>query len=123
MTEVSTITIIKARPGSAVAVVEQVLGNLADVARTAAGHPRYTSQRGLEDSDVFITIERWDSEETVSSHLSYPLGDVLESAKHLLAAPPRVIYLRDCDPAAPADRDADAAMWSAAAECVHVSTA
>jgi quinol monooxygenase YgiN len=123
MTEVSTITIIKAKPGSAVAV-EQVLGNLPRIARTAAGCPRYTSQRGLEDPDVFITIERWDSEETVSSHLAYSaLGEVLESTRHLLAAPPRVIYLRDCDPAAPADRDTEAAGSSAAGERVHVATA
>jgi quinol monooxygenase YgiN len=123
MTEVTTITIIRTKPGSP-AAVEQVLGNLSDVARTAAGYPRYTSQRGLEDSDMFITIERWDSEETVSSHLAYPaLGDVLESVKHLLAAPPRVIYLRDCDPAARTERLADAAASSAAGDRVHVATA
>jgi quinol monooxygenase YgiN len=123
MTEVSTVTIITAKPGTA-AAVEKVLGNLSDATRTAAGYPRYSTQRGLEDPNVFITIERWDSEETVWSHLAYPaLGDVLESTEHLLAAPPRVIYLRNCDPSVPADGGADAATSSPTGERVHAATA
>lgn len=119
MTEVSTITIIKAKPGSAIAV-EQVLGGLSRATRTASGDPRYISQRGLEDPDVFITIEHWDSEETVLSHLAHPsLGDVLQSTEHLLATPPQVIYLRDCDPAG----SPDPACSSADGERVRVPTA
>lgn len=123
MTEVSTVTIIKAKPGSA-AAVERVLSTLSDASRTAAGYPRYSSQRGLEDPDVFITIERWDSEETVWSHLAYPaLGDVLESTEHLLADAPRVIYLRNCDATGAADGGAADVAPSAVVERVHVATA
>lgn len=97
MTEVSTVTIMMAKPGSA-ADVEQVLSTLSDAACSQAGYARYSSQRDLEDSDVFVTIERWDTEESVQVHVAQALiGEVLCRAEHLLAMPPRVIYLQGCD--------------------------
>ena len=94
MTEITTVAIITAKPGSA-DELERVLAALARAALTETGSPRYTSQRGLEDPHVFITLENWDSQESVQTHLSPPhLAQALCQTAHLLATPPQIIYVR-----------------------------
>ncbi|HEV7204229.1 MAG TPA: antibiotic biosynthesis monooxygenase [Jatrophihabitans sp.] len=92
MTAVTTVTIITAKLGLG-REVERQLAALASRTDGATGRTRYRSERALENPDVFVLTEHWDSTESVDSHVSDPeLGWLLQT-EHLHAAPPQVLYL------------------------------
>ena len=69
MSEISTVAIITAKPGSG-AEVERVLRDLAVATHAEPGCLLYSLQQGMRDPDVFVTVEKWDSMESLESHLA-----------------------------------------------------
>ncbi len=88
---ISTVAIITAKPGSG-DEVEQILSTLATATHDEEGCQLYSLQRGLEDTDVFVTIERWDSPEALAGHMaSAHIAAALGAAGELLAEEPRIV--------------------------------
>ena len=69
MSEISTVAIITAKPGSGTEV-ERVLRDLAVATHAEPGCLLYSLQQGMRDPDVFVTVEKWDSMESLESHLA-----------------------------------------------------
>ncbi|MEO6886250.1 MAG: putative quinol monooxygenase [Jatrophihabitantaceae bacterium] len=67
MSEISTVAIITAKPGSA-EQVEQALQTLAEGTHAEEGCLHYSLHRGLQDPNVFVTIEKWRSQEDLDTH-------------------------------------------------------
>ncbi|MEO8889391.1 MAG: putative quinol monooxygenase [Jatrophihabitantaceae bacterium] len=88
MSEINTIAIITAKPGSADAV-EQALRTLAEATHGEQGCIRYTLNRGLQDPNVFVTIEKWRSQEDLDGHMASPhvAATFAAAGEHLAAAP------------------------------------
>ncbi len=91
MSEINTVAIITAKPGSA-DVVEQALRTLAEATHGEQGCIRYSLNRGLQDPNVFVTIEKWRSQEDLDAHLKSPhLAAALASAGEHLADTPLIV--------------------------------
>jgi len=91
MSEISTVAIITAKPGSGTEV-ERVLRDLAVATHAEPGCLLYSLQQGMRDPDVFVTVEKWDSLESLESHLaSDHLASALALTEDLLAAAPQII--------------------------------
>ena len=91
MSEISTIAIITAKPGFG-PDVEQALRQLAAASQGVAGCLLYSLQQGMRDPDVFVTVEKWDSLDSLEAHLaSDHLAEALELTRHLLATEPQII--------------------------------
>ena len=91
MSEISTIAIITAKPGSG-PDVEQALRQLAAASHAEPGCLLYSLQQGMRDPDVFVTVEKWDSLDSLEAHLaSDHLAEALELTRHLLATEPQII--------------------------------
>lgn len=88
---ISTVAIITAKPGSG-DEVETILSTLAEATHGEEGCQLYSLQRGIEDSNVFVTIEKWDSAEALAGHMaSEHIATALGAAGELLAEPPRIV--------------------------------
>lgn len=93
MSEINTVAVITAKPGSG-DQVEQALKQLAEATHAEDGCIRYSLQRGIEDPNVFVTIEKWDSPESLQAHLgSSHIAQALSSTAEVLAMPPQIIPL------------------------------
>jgi quinol monooxygenase YgiN len=91
MPAIGTTAILTAKPG-AEAEVESVLSELAEATQAEAGCILYSLNRGLEERNVFITIEKWESPEALQQHLSSPhIAVALSRAGDLLVESPRII--------------------------------
>ena len=91
MSEISTVAIITAKPGSGTEV-ERVLRDLAVATHAEPGCLLYSLQQGMRDPDVFVTVEKWDSLESLESHLaSDHLAYALARTEDLLANAPQII--------------------------------
>jgi quinol monooxygenase YgiN len=91
MSEISTVAIITAKPGSGTEV-ERVLRDLAAATHAEPGCLLYSLQQGMRDPDVFVTVEKWDSLESLESHLaSDHLAYALAQTEDLLATAPQII--------------------------------
>lgn len=95
MPEITTVAVITGKPGTG----EQVLGILSDLAvatQAEEGCRLYSLQRGTQNPDVFVTVEKWASAAALESHLaSSHITTALGAAAELLAQPPLIV------PAAP----------------------
>ena len=76
MSEISTVAIITAKPGRGTEV-ERALRDLAAATHAEPGCLLFSLQQGMRDPDVFVTVEKWDSLESLESHLA---SDHLASA-------------------------------------------
>jgi quinol monooxygenase YgiN len=91
MPEINTVAVITAKPGSADAV-EAALRELAVATQAEDACILYSLQRGLENPDIFVTVEKWASKEGLDAHLASPhVTAVLASAIELLAEQPQII--------------------------------
>jgi quinol monooxygenase YgiN len=88
MSEISTVAIITAKPGSA-DVVEQALRALAEATHGEVGCLHYSLHRGLRDPNAFVTIEKWRSQEDLDAHSKSPhiAATFATAGEHLAGAP------------------------------------
>ena len=91
MSEISTVAIITAKPGRG-PDVEKALRALAAATHAEPGCLLFSLQQGMRDPDVFLTVEKWDSLDSLEAHLaSDHLAEALERTRHLLATEPQII--------------------------------
>ncbi|PZS13444.1 MAG: antibiotic biosynthesis monooxygenase [Pseudonocardiales bacterium] len=91
MTEVSTVAVIIAKPGSS-AEVERALRDLVEASHAEPGCLHYSLHRGLPDPNLFFTVEKWGSQGDLDAHLgSSHVAAALTAAGTLLAAPPNIM--------------------------------
>jgi quinol monooxygenase YgiN len=91
MSEISTVAIITAKPGCG-PDVEQVLHVLAAATHAEPGCLLYSLQQGMRDPDVFLTVGKWDSVDSLEVHLaSDHLAEALERTRQLLVTEPQFI--------------------------------
>ncbi len=83
MSEISTVVIITAKPGSG-PDVEQALRTLAAATHAEPGCLLFSLQQGMRDPDVFVTVEKWDSLDSLETHLA---SDHLAEALRAHATP------------------------------------
>lgn len=95
MTEISTVAVITAKPGSG-DETEQALRALVEATHAEEGCLHYSLHRGLQDPNVFFTVEKWRAHDDLDTHLASPhVAAGFATAGALLAAPPNIM------PAAP----------------------
>jgi quinol monooxygenase YgiN len=91
MAGISVVAVITAKPGSG-DEVEAMLRGLAESTHGEDGCALYSLQRGLEDRDVFVTVEKWDSQTALQAHLGGPaIAAAMATGGALLAGPPQII--------------------------------
>ena len=91
MAEISTVALITARPGRG-DELEGLLRPLAEATHGEDGCLLYSLQRGLQDRDVFVTVEKWASTDHLERHLASPhVAGALAGAGNLLAEAPRIV--------------------------------
>ncbi len=99
---IGTVAVITAKPESADEVAA-LLSQLAADTHGEAGCILYSLQRGLQDPSVFVTVEKWESQEALQQHLASPhVGAVLAKAGDLLAAAPQIIATEHVEAGDPA---------------------
>lgn len=97
MTEISTVAVITAKPGSG-PVVEAALRELAAATHAEPECILYSLQRGLQDENVFVTVEKWQSQAGLDAHLASPhLAAALAASGEHLAGPPQIITAQPLD--------------------------
>lgn len=91
MAEISTVAVLTARPGRG-DELEGLLRPLAEATHGEDGCRLYSLQRGLQERDVFVTVEKWESAGHLERHLAFPhVAGALAGAGDLLAEAPRII--------------------------------
>lgn len=91
MPAIGTTAIITAKPEAA-AEVESALTELAEATQAEAGCILYSLNRGLQEPNVFVTVEKWESSDALDTHLNSPhIAAALARTSELLAEPPRII--------------------------------
>ena len=91
MPAIGTTAIITANPESA-AEVEAALTELAVATQAEEGCVMYSLNRGLQEPNVFVTVEKWDSLDALQAHLASPhVTAALSRTGELLAEAPRII--------------------------------
>lgn len=91
MAEISTVAIITAKPGRG-DELEPLLRSLAEATHGEDGCVLYSLQRGIQDRDVFVTVEKWESARHLEQHLTSPhVAGALAGAGDLLAEAPRIV--------------------------------
>ena len=97
MSEVNTVAVITAKPGSA-AVVEAALRELAAATHAEEGCILYSLQRSVAEENVFVTVEKWTSQEALDQHLSSPhVAAAIGGAKDHFGAPLQIITAQPLD--------------------------
>ncbi|MGI8667165.1 MAG: putative quinol monooxygenase [Jatrophihabitans sp.] len=97
MAEISTVAVITAKPGSGPAV-EAALRELAVATHAEPDCILYSLQRGLADPNVFVTVEKWVSQEALDAHLASPhVATALGLATEHLGAPLQIIATEPLD--------------------------
>jgi quinol monooxygenase YgiN len=99
---ISTVAIITAKPGRG-DEAEAMLRSLAEASQGDDGCLLYSLQRGLQDRDVFVTVEKWESPEHLQAHLVGPsVATAMTTGADVLAGAPVVVpaeFLTVGDPA------------------------
>jgi quinol monooxygenase YgiN len=91
MPAIGTTAIITAKP-EAVAAVESALAELAEATQAEPGCIMWSLNRGLQEPNVFITVEKWESPEALEQHLgSAHIAAAMGRTAELLVEPPRII--------------------------------
>jgi quinol monooxygenase YgiN len=91
MADVSVVAVITAKAGHG-DEVEEMLRGLAESTHGEDGCVLYSLQRGLEDRDVFVTVEKWASQEELQAHLAGPgIAAAMAKGGALLAGAPQII--------------------------------
>jgi quinol monooxygenase YgiN len=98
MPAIGTTAIITAKPGSA-AEVEAALSELAKITQAEDGCILYSLNRGLQDPNVFVTVEKWESPDALTAHLGSAhiaaamarTGDLLTEAPRIIATEPLAV--------------------------------
>ena len=91
MADISVVAVITAKAGHG-DEVEAMLRGLAESAHGEDGCMLYSLQRGLEDRDVFVTVEKWSSQDALQAHLGGPgIAAAMATGGALLAGPPQII--------------------------------
>jgi quinol monooxygenase YgiN len=91
MPAIGTTAIITAKPEAA-AEVESALAELVEATQAEPGCIMYSLNRGLEEPNVFVTVEKWDSADALQAHLQSPhIAAAMGRTGDLLAEPPRII--------------------------------
>lgn len=72
--------------------LEEMLQELAAGTHAEDGCLLYSLQRGIENPDQFVTVEKWTSKEALDGHLISPhVQAALAGAGEILAGPPMII--------------------------------
>ena len=101
---ISTVAVITAKPGSGPAV-EALLREMAAATHAEAACILYSLQRGLADPNVFVTVEKWESQAGLDAHLaSAHVQKTLAAAGDLLAVEPQIIATEPLDAGTEAKR-------------------
>lgn len=91
MPAIGTTAIITAKPESA-DEVEAALTELAAATHAEPGCIMYSLNRGLQEPNVFVTVEKWESPEALQAHLgSAHIAAALARTGELLTEAPRII--------------------------------
>lgn len=91
MPEIHTVAVITAKPEAAEQVADAMRA-LAEATHAEPGCLLYSLHRGAQDPNVFVTIEKWDSPESLEQHLASPhVTATIAAAQDLLAAPLQII--------------------------------
>lgn len=91
MPAIGTTAIITAKPEAA-AEVQAALAELAEATQAEAGCILYSLNRGLQEPNVFVTVEKWVSPDALDQHLnSAHIAAALGRTSELLVEPPRII--------------------------------
>ena len=91
MPAIGTTAIITAKPDAA-AEVESVLAEMVEASQAEAGCLLYSLNRGLQEPNVFVTVEKWESLDALQQHLASPhIAAALSRTGELLVEPPRII--------------------------------
>jgi quinol monooxygenase YgiN len=98
MANLDVVAVIAAKPGSE-SVVAQALQSLVGPSRADSGCISYDLFASESVPGVFVTVEKWESQEALDAHLASPaLAEALASAgEHLDGAPP-IHPLRPLEP-------------------------
>ncbi len=91
MPAIGTTAIITARPEAA-AEVESALVELAEATQAESGCVLYSLNRGMQEPNVFVTVEKWESADALERHLNSPhIAAALGRTSAMLVEPPRII--------------------------------
>ena len=91
MPAIGTTAIITAKPESA-GEVEAALIELVEATQAEPGCIMYSLNRGLQEPNVFVTVEKWESPEALQAHLGSPhIQTALARTGELLTEAPRII--------------------------------
>jgi quinol monooxygenase YgiN len=102
MSEISTVAIITAKPGCG-PEVERALRDLATATHAEPGCLLYSLQQGMRDPDVFVTVERYSSLDSLEDHLaSDHIAEALARTQDLLATEPQIIPVQPLGAGEPA---------------------
>ncbi|SOD75161.1 quinol monooxygenase YgiN [Jatrophihabitans sp. GAS493] len=97
MPEVNVVAVIKARDGKGDELAAALSG-LATATHGEDGCIHYSLHRGLEDTDTFVTVEKWGSSEDLKGHMASPhMKAAMSQFGDLLAGAPTVIPLGAID--------------------------
>ncbi|HEV7656064.1 MAG TPA: putative quinol monooxygenase [Mycobacteriales bacterium] len=91
MADISVVAIITAKAGEGDAV-QTMLSDLAAASQQEDGCVLYSLQRGVQDRDVFVTVEKWTSLDHLDKHMNGPsIAGAMASGGHLLAGAPQIV--------------------------------
>ena len=94
MPDIDVVALITAKPGSEDAVRE-ALSELVEPTRDEEGCINYHLTVSAADPTVFVTVERWRSQEDLDAHMRTPhIAAAFAAAGEHLAAPPAIHPLR-----------------------------
>ena len=90
MPDIDVVALITAKPGSEDAVRE-ALSELVEPTRAEEGCIDYYLTVSAADPTVFVTVERWRSQENLDAHMRTPhIAAAFAAAGEHLAAPPAI---------------------------------
>ncbi len=83
--------VITGQPGTG-DVLQEMLETLAEATHGEAGCLLYSLQRGTDNRDQFVTVEKWTGHDALAAHLaSEHVQSALAGAGEILAAAPMII--------------------------------
>jgi quinol monooxygenase YgiN len=90
MTDLNVVAILTAKPGSE-AIVREALEALVEPTKAEAGNRGYELYSSAADPTVFVTMERWASQDDLDAHMMTPhIATALAAASDHLAAAPAI---------------------------------
>lgn len=90
MPDIDVVALITAKPGSE-DVVREALSSLVEPTRAEEGCIDYYLTVSAADPTVFVTVERWRSQDALDAHMKTPhIAEAFGAAGEHLAAPPAI---------------------------------